>query len=119
VESLVFQSCAERDVKSLTTRFQRHIAPHSPNIQSCNRFLRQVKREKPSGTPEEEYIDLAIKKYEEATKKSFSYKSCVPILQDLPNYDPMCSNTDIIFSSDDEGEDSPPVAAVNYIGAPM
>jgi hypothetical protein len=106
----------ERDVKSLTNRFSRHIAPSVTNL---NRFLRQVKKEKPSGTPEDEFIDEAIKRYEDSFNKSFFFKSCVSILQELPKYNPIPTDGDVFFSSDEEGGDSSPASAINFIGAPM
>jgi hypothetical protein len=73
LEQAGIQRGVERDVKSLTNRFTRHIAPSVTNL---NRFLRQVKKEKPSGTPEEEYLDVAIQRYEETLQKNFLQVMC-------------------------------------------
>jgi hypothetical protein len=108
----------DRDIKSLTTRYKRHIMPA---VGKLNIFLRQVKAKKPSGTPEDEYIDIAMEMFKEMEKKEFSYKLCVPILQDLAKYEtPSTRDNDVVFSSDDdEVGDSKPAAAVNFIGTPM
>lgn len=108
----------ERDVKSLTTRYKRHIMPA---VGKFNQYLRLVKSKKPSGTPEGEYMDLAMEMFREMEKKDFSFKMCVPILQDLVKFEtiPSCDIDEYLSSDDDEIVESPPVAAVNYIAAPM
>ena len=103
-------------------RFQRQI---QKKMNVFNQYFRAIKLEKPSGTPDSEIIDKAIEQYEEELDKPFPFKDCVPILHEMPKFDPMIElpvieidDTDDIDNDDSVTSDRKP-AAVNNIGAPM
>jgi len=119
------EGIVERDQEALMNRFKRHI---QKKMNVFNKYFKQVKQEGPSGTPYDEYIDLAMEKYLEEEGRPFPFKECVPILHQMPKFDPMVEVEEIVIDDDDEDDDdgdpSTPnsdkkPAAVNSIGAPM
>jgi hypothetical protein len=119
------EATTERDQEALMNRFKRHIQKKT-NV--FNKYFKQVKQEGPSGTPYDEFIDLAMEKYLEGEGRPFPFKECVPILHQMPKFDPMVEVEEIEIDDDEEddedGDPSTPnsdkkPAAVNSIGAPM
>jgi hypothetical protein len=75
----------DRDVEGIKIRYTKHIAPGARKFLP---FWRKIYELKPSGVPEEEYIDHAMKAWEERFKKPYPYKGCSKILKQLPTLDP-------------------------------
>ena len=57
-----------------------------------NKHYRQLHSEKPSGVPEEQYIDLVIDRFKEHEGVAFKFKECVPILHDIVKFRPFETN---------------------------
>ena len=56
-----------------------------------NKHYRQLHSEKPSGVPEEEYVDIVVDRFKELENKPFRFKECVPILHDIIKFRPFHS----------------------------
>lgn len=106
-------------------RFKRYIQKH---VNWYNQHFRRVKNEKLSGTSYSDLCDIAAENFKVAQGKAFLFLDCVPILQQLPKFDPMCKEIDEIVIDDDDvaggaddavQEDEKKAVAVNLIGAPM
>jgi hypothetical protein len=105
-------------------RFQHKI---QKKMNVFNKYFRQVNIEKPSGVPYEEYIEHACTKYQEDLDEPFPFKDCVPILHQMPKFDPMIEVEEIVIEDNEDdpsstmstasGDRKP--AAVNRVGAPM
>ena len=112
-----------RDQDALMNRFKRHI---QKKVNVFNKYFKIVKQEGPSGTPYTEYIRLAMEKYLEEEGRPFLFEDCVPILHQMPKFDPMIEVEEIEIDDDDAEEEADESssgnkkpAAVNKIGAPM
>jgi hypothetical protein len=98
----------DRSSNSLKNRFQKTI---QPEMNYFNKYLKQMKEEKPSGVPESHYPEHAAVNFQREKNRPFKHLHCVEILQKLPKFDPMFVPEVI----DIDGDDSP----VNKIGKPQ
>jgi hypothetical protein len=111
----------ERDQEALMHRFKRNIQKH---VNWYNHYFRRVRKENSSGTSYSDMCDLAAENFKVARGKTFLFLDCVPILQQLPKFDPMCEEIDEIVIDDDDDaecvvpEEEKKAAVVNLIGAP-
>lgn len=111
----------ERDWEALANRYQKKI---QPEMNLFMPFLKRVYECPPSGTPKEEWPGIAATNFHEHYDKPFKFIHCVPILQQLPKFDPESGMDpeEVIEIEDDDfdvtnGDKKP--SAVNKIGNPM
>ena len=57
-----------------------------------NKHYKQLYAEKPSGVPEEQYIDLVVDRFKDHEGIPFRFKECVPILHDVVKFKPFMNN---------------------------
>jgi hypothetical protein len=68
-------------------------------------------------------LQIAAERFQTYEKKPFLFMECMPILQQMPKFDPMSAMEEIVTDSDDnnaavqDGEKKLP--AINVIGEPM
>ena len=102
---------AIRSFKSLKDRFKKTI---HPDVQTFNGHWRIAHDNKPSGTNDEDLMQMAMDNYKEIEEKEFKFANCHEILQEMPKYNPMHEPE----PGDDEDSDEEQ-EPVNKIGAPM
>jgi hypothetical protein len=72
-----------RTVDQLYVRWKKHI---NKDMGVFMKYLGQVYRDMPTGTPEKEYIRVAAKRCKEALGKVFRFETSVPILVQLARF---------------------------------
>jgi hypothetical protein len=88
----------DRTAHSLMNRFQRQI---QKNVNTWNGHYKQIKSTPQSGVNEEGYIEQANELFNEIEGKQFKFDKCIPILHQMPKFNPMKK-----WNSDDEEEDT-------------
>jgi hypothetical protein len=119
----------ERTWDALANRYQKKIQPEMNLFMS---FYKRVAECPPSGVPKEEWPKLAANNFWEFYARPFKFLHCVSILQQLPKFDPMGADDeviDLLEAGEDDGggdddtmdKDKKPAAkgSTNKIGKPM
>ena len=116
----------ERTWDALANRYQKKIQPEMNVFMS---FYKRVAECPPSGVPKEEWPKIAATNFGEFYDRPFKYLHCVLILQQLPKFDPMGADDeviDLLEAGEDDGDDGDdmdkkPAAkgSTNKIGKPM
>lgn len=75
----------ERSPESCMNRFQWHTAKH---VSYFNKYYNEIKCTSPSGWTTEDFVKAAVKKYWEAERRPFKFPLCVPVLHQMPKFDP-------------------------------
>jgi hypothetical protein len=82
----------QRTWSSIRNRFQKHIAP---TVQKWNRYFKQVCECPPSGTPENEWPQIAANQYRDDVGKPFQFLEASAILREaIPKFNPMQADYD-------------------------
>jgi No apical meristem-associated C-terminal domain len=111
-----------RDSQAIRNRFQRHI---QREVQRWNSFYKNIKQKKRSGAREEDIIKAATEEFLDIEGKPFWFENCVPILQEMPKFDPMVAeyvDEELPSEDDKDGaamETRKVAPKVNQISAPM
>ena len=116
----------ERTWDALANRYQKKIQPEMNVFMA---FYKRVAECPPSGVPPEEWPKIAATNFGEFYDKPFKFLHCVSILQQLPKFDPMGADDeviDLLEAGEDDGDDGDdmdkkPAAkgSTNKIGKPM
>ena len=116
----------ERTWDALANRYQKKIQPEMNIFMS---FYKRVAECPPSGVPPEEWPKIAATNFGEFYDRPFKFLHCVSILQQLPKFDPMGADDeviDLLEAGEDDGDDGDdmdkkPAAkgSTNKIGKPM
>jgi hypothetical protein len=113
----------ERTWDALANRYQKKI---QPEMNLFMPFIKRVAECPPSGSPPEEWPKIAAVNFHEHHDRPFKFLHCVSILQQLPKFDPMGADDEVIdlldaAEDEDDGMDKKPAAkgTTNKIGKPM
>jgi hypothetical protein len=91
-----------RKVVSVNNRFSRKI---QPNVTKFNVLYKKAKTPLESGKTEDDYKNDSLAPFEEHFGKPFKFIDCLPILWQIPKFDPMTDE-----HSDEEAEVAPFIA---------
>ena len=89
-----------RQWSSLEDKFKKGL---SPAIARFNKYYKRIVDNHPSGTPESEWLELANLEFKTETGSDFKHLTCVPILHQMPKFDPT-------FKGSIDVEDDPDLA---------
>ena len=99
---LVIPGVTTRTMLSLKNRFQRNI---SPEVQQFNHHCKICKSNNPSGHTEDDIMRLAVENFLEVEGSAFRFIDCVPILQQMPKFNPMLDDDSLDDDDDDDDDD--------------
>ena len=91
-----------RNKESIEQRWKKKI---SKPVQLWNKLYRQVKSLPQSGWNEDNYVEEAGKLYQEEVGEPFKCAKCLPVVHQLPKFDPMITSV-VSYSSPDNAADN-------------
>jgi hypothetical protein len=104
-EKYLSENGVEIPVRNKESIEQRRKKKISRPVQLWNKFYRQVKSLPQSEWNEDNYVEEAGKLYQEEVGEPFKCAKCVPVVHQLPKFDPMITSVVSHSSPDDAADD--------------